>query len=120
MVKHTAYLVCHEHINDVKKFLAQFFEQEITKYNHENWITFVIPPGFKLNLMKGLKQKLTQNFMLELGCDTKKELEEFANKYGQEIKHFTVTEVTPNYEFYYIEIPGPHDICRMDVSYCGE
>lgn len=119
MVKHTAYLVCHEHVDEVKEFLAQFFEEELSKYSHANWVTFDIS-GFKLNLMKGLKQQMTQNFVLEIECDGKKEIEEYARKYGKEVEHFTVKEVEPNYEFYYIEIPGPHGIVNVDVSYCGE
>tara|TARA_Y100000310_G_scaffold344741_1_gene459183 strand:- start:78 stop:347 length:270 start_codon:yes stop_codon:yes gene_type:complete len=71
---------------------------------------------FTINLMKGDKQELTKNITFEINCKSLEELEEYAKKHNKEVQNFLATAVTPPYRFYFIEIPGPHGICKVDIS----
>ncbi len=112
------YLVCHEHIDAVKDFLNEFFEEIETKYSHQNWITFKIPKKeFHISLMRGPDQPLTQNMVFEVSCSSIKELESFANEHDQETKSFTITETGEPYIYYYIQISGPKNICKIEINF---
>ena len=119
MYKFTSYLVCHENIDDVRSFLSQFLEEEVGKYNHAEWLTFLIPNSeIVLNLMKGDKQPLTQNFTLEISCESMEQLEGLAREYNAEIDSFRATKSQEPYTFYYISIFGPAGICKLEANYC--
>lgn len=121
MTKYGLYLVCREHIGDVKAFLSNFFEERKGKYNHESWVTFTIPgTAFVVNLMRGEDQSMTQSMTFEIYCDSLKQLEEFAEKYKSKIESFVATKAAQQYRYHYIEIPGPHDICKIEVSFCED
>lgn len=121
-MKHgTSYLVCKEHIHEVKEFLAQFFEEENSKWNHDGWITFMVPgTGFKVSLMKGGDQEITQNMTFEINCESLEELEEQAKKFNTEVDSFMATETSHPYRYYYIEIYGPAGICKIEMNYIEE
>lgn len=121
MTSYSCYLVCKENIDEVKEFLKQFFEEIKNKYNYEEWISFKFPDSnFQINLMYGHEEDLTQNMNFEISVDSLKELEKYSKKYKREIKNFLCNEAEQNYKFYYIEIPGPKDICSVDISYCED
>lgn len=62
-----SYLVCNDHIEEVKGFLAQFFEERLDEYSFEGWVTFVVPgTRFKINLMKDDKLPTTKNMTFEI------------------------------------------------------
>ena len=119
MIPFSSYLVCREHVQEVRKFLNPFLKEKTSKYTHEKWITFQIPNSeFTVNLMKGADQPRTRNFTFEIGCSSMKELEGYAKKFNCKIENFRVTETTPNYTYHYIEIYGPEDICKVEISFC--
>lgn len=119
MVKHGSYLVCKEYLKEVKEFLLQFFKEELGQYSHENWVTLIVPDtNFKVNLMKGNDQPITQNMTFEIYCESFEELKFYSHKFNKPIEKFLVTEVVPNYFYNYIEIPGPYNICKVEVNYC--
>jgi hypothetical protein len=118
MPKLTSYLVCHDHIQEVKTFLAQFLTETRGKHNHSEWITFEIPRSeLILNLMAGKDQPITQNFTLELQCNSYEELESLASKFGKTIHHFKVTKVEEPYTFHFISLPGPAGICKVEGNF---
>jgi len=115
---YSSYLVCKEHINEVKEFFSQFFEELKGKYNYEGWITFKIPKtDFIVNLMNGYDQNLTQNMTFEISVASLEELEKYAKKYNCKIDSFPCIESEQNYTYYYIEIFGPKNICKIEVSH---
>ena len=119
MRKFTSYLVCHDHINQVRDFLKQFLEEEIGKYNHSEWITFNIPNSdMVLNLMKGDSQPLSQNFTFETSCRDMDELNALAKKYHVKVETFRVTKTEKPYTFNFIEVPGPAGICKFEANFC--
>ncbi len=121
MIKYGSYLVCKEHVQEVRDFLCDFFEEKIDKYNHDNWVTFLIlDTNFQVNLMKGNDQPMTQNMTFEIYCDSKEELEKYAEKYKCEIESFVATETSQPYTYYYIEILGPYNICKIEINYCED
>lgn len=118
MLKMTAYLVCHDKINEVRNFLGQFLVEERGKYNHAEWITFKIPNSeLILNLMTGAKQPLTQNFTLEIQQNSLEELQKFANEKSKTINSFRVTKTEEPYTFYYVTIEGPAGICKVESNF---
>jgi len=118
MSKYSSYIVCGDHISEVREFLAQFFNETKGDFNHEGWSTFEMPNGiFSVNLMIGKEQPLTQNMTYEIYVDTEEELEELAKKYRKEIKSFIATEAKSKYKYHYINIFGPEGICKMEISY---
>lgn len=112
---------CKEHVKEVKEFLSQFFEEKKDKYSHNNWVTFLIPnTDFKINLLKGGDPSMAQYMVFEIYCDSKNELEEYAKKYNCEINSFVATETQQPYRYYYIEIFGPKNICKVEINYCED
>jgi len=118
MSKYDAYLVCNDHISEVKGFLAKFFKEKKDEYNHDDSVTFVVPESnFQINLMKGHSQPLTQNVTFEIGFESMDALEWFAKKNNTEIKIFLVSEAKHPYVYNYVEVPGPYDICIIKAFY---
>jgi len=116
--KSGCYLVCKEHINEIKEFLSQFFDEVKGEYNFSGWITFKTPNSdFIINLMKGKNQELTQNMTFEIYFWTKKELEKFAKEHNCRIKSFEATGSSQRYRYNYVEILGPKNICKIEASY---
>jgi hypothetical protein len=113
----TSYLVCKEHITEVKTFLNKFYKEIKGKYNHPGWIGFQINPYFRVSLMKGKDQIMTQNMTFEINCKSFKELEKFSKKFNCKINSFVATETGHPYRYNYIEIPGPANICKVEISY---
>lgn len=119
MPSHDIYLVCHEYLPEVRKFLQQFYEEEQGDFNHEKWVTFVISSSsFRVNLMAGSDQPLSQNVTFEIGFDDMSDLYEFAEKHGAKISSFQVTEVMPHYNYHYVELVGPKGICKLEANFC--
>ena len=58
---YSLYLVCKEHVEEVRTFLSQFFTETTGPYNYEHWVSFETPDGFSVNLMEGTDQPITQN-----------------------------------------------------------
>ena len=118
MTQYGSYLVCKEYIKEVKEFLSMFFEEKKGRYNHDGWITFEIPnTKFIVNLMKGKDQPMTQNMTFEIGVKSMEELQEYAKKHNSKIYDFIATETVNNYRYNYIEIFGPQNICKIEISY---
>ena len=115
----SCYLVCKEHINEVKIFLSQFFKEKKGRYGHAGWITFNYNSKFIINLMKGKDQPITQNITFEISCKSLKELEKFAKKFNRKINSFIATETVNKYRYHYIEIFGPRNICKLEINYLG-
>ncbi|MFB6181596.1 MAG: hypothetical protein ABEJ24_01740 [Candidatus Magasanikbacteria bacterium] len=67
--------------------------------------------------MTGEEQEITQNMTFEIWCDSMKELEKYANEYNEEIKSFIATETEKDYKYNFIVIPGPQNICKMEINY---
>lgn len=117
----SSYLVCKEHVEDVKKFLAQFFDEIVYKYTHSDWVRFEIPnTNFTVHLMKGDDQDITKNMTFEIGCESLKELEDYAQKYNCKIKSFPCNEAEQKYIYNYIVISGPANICKMEISFAED
>lgn len=119
--KFGCYLVCKEYINEVKKFLKQFFEEEKDGYESPQWITFhPKDSNFKINIMKGENQILTQNMTFEIYFNSMNELKNFAKKHKRKIKSFKVTDTKQKYIYNYAEINGPRKICKIEANYCED
>lgn len=119
--KYGFYLICKEHINDVRKFLGQFYKEKKDKYSARDWITFkLLDSDFLINLMIGKDQKLTRNMTFEIYFDSMKGLEDFARKHRCKIKSFKVTNTNQKYIYNYAEIAGPRNICKIEASYCED
>lgn len=118
MKEYGLYLVCKDHINEVKDFLGKFFPEEKGKYSHETWVTFK-PEGtdFQINLMEGKELPLTQNVFLEVYCDSLEQLNEIAKEHQCEVQNFLATAAEQRYRYHFIEIAGPKTICYIEVSY---
>jgi len=119
--KFGCYLVCKEHINEVEKFLKQFFKEEKDNYQSGQWVTFQPKNSdFKINLMKGEDQELTQNMTFEIYFNSIDELRNFAKKHKCKIESFKVTNTKQKYIYNYIEILGPNNICKIEANYCED
>jgi len=118
MSKYDAYLICNDHISEVKDFLANFFKEKKDEHNSDGSVTFVVPESnFLINLMVGHNQPLTQNVTFEMGSNSRSMLERFAKKNNTEIKTFMVAEAEQLYMYNYVEVPGPYDICKIKIFY---
>ncbi len=116
-----SYLVCHEYIEEVGEFLGQFFNEDKGEYNHPGWITFFIPnTDFKVNLIKGKDQEITQNMTFEIDASSIENLKKYARKHNCKIDSFIATETGNNYKYHYIEIISPANICKIEISYCED
>jgi len=121
MKYNSSYLVCKEHIQEVKNFLLQFFQEEKGRFSHEDWITFIVPDtDFKVSLMKGNDQDLTQNMTFEITCESLEQLEEIANRHDTKISSFVATETGVPYRYNYTEISGPNNICKIEINFIEE
>lgn len=121
MSKHDAYLICNDHISEVKDFLSGFFKEKKDEDSHDNSVTFVAPESnFEINLMEGHNQPLTQNVTFEMGSESRGVLEEFAKKNNTEIKTFMTKEDGQSYMYNYVEVPGPYGICKIKIFYHGD
>ena len=121
MNKFGSYLVCKEHIKEVQNFLKNFFGEKKGRYNHGEWISFIIPnTDFLINLMEGDDQPMTQNMTFEIYCDSMEELKEFSKKYHSKIENFIATSTGKDYRYNFIEIPGPQGICKVEMSFCED
>ena len=120
MESNSSYVVCKNHIKEVSNFLIMFFKELKGKYNHSGWITFQINPKSVVSLMKGKDQKITQNMTFEISCKSLKELEKLAKKFNCKVDSFVATETAHKYRYYYIEILGPKDICKVEINYIGK
>jgi hypothetical protein len=118
MIKYGSYLVCKNNVAEVRKFLGQFFEERKGKYNHNAWVTFVVSDDdFLINLMRGDDQPMTQNMTFEIDCDSLDELQTHAQKHGCMVQNFLATGAPQKYRYHYIEIFGPKNICKVEISY---
>jgi hypothetical protein len=118
MSKYDAYLICNDHISEVKNFLINFFEEKKDEDNHDGSVTLIVPEStFKINLMKGHNQPLTQNVTFETNLESKDALEWFAKKNNTEIKMFLISGAEQPCVYNYVEIPGPYNICKIKVFY---
>ena len=118
MERYGSYLVCKEYIQDVRVFLSDFFDELKSGYTHSEWISFKIPGSkFLVNLMRGDDQNMTQNFTIEIYCDSKEKLEEYSKKYLKKIESFVATKSSVKYKYNYIEVFGPQNICKVEISY---
>lgn len=118
MSKFRSYLVCKDHLEEVRDFLKDFFFEDNGRYNHSGWVTLLVPEtSFQVNLMRGHKQPLTQNMTFEIYLDSLENLQRYADKHGCQIESFFATETAQHYRYYYIEIQGPASICKMEISY---
>lgn len=117
--KFSFYLVCHEHIEEVYDFLIQFFPEMKGVYNYEHWITFDVPEAnFHFDIMDGSNQELSKNVTFQMDAGSLEDLEILGKRYGCTIKDFLCDETDQKYRYYYIEVLGPHSICKMEISYC--
>ena len=120
MSKHNAYLVCGEHISEVKDFLIRFFRWKEDEYDPDGSVTIVVPESnFLINLMKGHNQPLTQNITFEMGVESMEMLEKFAKENNTETKILMVSNVEHPYLHYYVEVLGPYNICKIKAFYNG-
>ncbi len=118
MTKNGLYLVCKEHVQETRAFLSQFFEESMDEYNHSKWITFKTPEKFLINLMEGTNQQMSQNVTFEIYCESLEELRKYAGKYNvTKIKSIIATQTQDKYKYNYIEILGPQNICKLEISY---
>ena len=118
MVTYGSYLVCNEYMEEVKRFLMQFFEETPDDYSSEGWTTLVIPDaGFKINLMQDTELPLTQNMTFEIYCSSLEELQSMAVKHKQQVKSFLATKAPQQYRYHYIDVPGPYNICKVEINY---
>ena len=118
MSKYDAYLICNDHISEVKDFLAKFFEEKKDEHNSDNSVTFAVPESnFRINLMVGHNQPLTQNVTFEMGTNSLDWLEKFAEKNNTEIKIFMVAGSQQPQMYKYVEVSGPYDICKIKIFY---
>ncbi len=68
--------------------------------------------------MKGEEgEPLTHYMTFEISFDSLKKLEEFAKKHKVKIKNFKVTNTPQKYIYYYAEIMGPKEICKIEANY---
>jgi hypothetical protein len=68
--------------------------------------------------MQGEDQPLTQNMTFEIGVKSLTDLEAYAKTFDCKIDDFLCDETEYVYRYYYIEIPGPGNICKVEISYC--
>ena len=120
-IKHkdfSAYLVCGEYVEEVKQFLLRFYPELHTPYTYRDWISFTVPDtNFRFNLMHDKGEPLTQHMTLEMSVHSLDDLQTLAKEFDCEIRDFPCNETDYKYHYHYIEIPGPHDICKMEISY---
>lgn len=117
-MQYDMYIVCHDHIERVADFVSTFFEEESGPYNFAGWRTFIVPgTEFRVNLMTGNDQVLTQNVVLEMYATTYDELEQYAAEYGEQIASFDVDDTGHPYRYHYVFLEGPEHICNVEVNY---
>lgn len=117
-MNYSCYLVCKGHLAVVKNFLSKFFKEKKGKYNHPGWVSFKVPNSkMNVHLMHGKDQPLTKNITFEASCKSKEQLEKLAKRYNSKIESFPASTDNSSYMFYYIEIPGPKNICKIEISY---
>tara|TARA_B100000745_G_scaffold300375_1_gene254084 strand:+ start:4456 stop:4821 length:366 start_codon:yes stop_codon:yes gene_type:complete len=117
-MNHGIYLVCKDNLTEVSEFLSQFFERIENEYTHASWVTFKSSDSaFLVNLMSGSDQKQTKNITFEIYCDSLKSLQKLTEGHGSEIQNFTSTKSKQRYQYYYTEIQGPNQICKIEASY---
>lgn len=121
MNKYDAYLVCNDHIGEVKDFLTRFFKEKKDEQSGENSVTLVPPDGdFTINLIRDHKQPITQNVTFETRFKSSDALERFAKENNVEVEIFLVTEAGQSAVYNYVEIVGPHNICKVKVFCRGD
>jgi len=119
MTHHDIYLICGEHLEEIKIFLSKFFEEKKDEYIHPNEITFLTPDGyFLINLIEGANQPLTQNVTLEILYKSMEELKKFAKNNKLKVKKILVTGTERPYTCHHVEILSPQNICKIAVNYC--
>jgi hypothetical protein len=114
---HSLYLVCKEYTEEVRAFLSQFYTETTGPYNYEHWVSFEIPGGFSINLMEGEDQPITQNVTLQIDPGSLEHLHELGTRYNQPVQNFLCDETDTPYQYYYIEVLGPHGICKIEFSH---
>ena len=118
MKKYDAYLVCNDHISEVKDFLARFFKEKKDEHSSDDSVIFVTPDGnFHINLIRNYKQSLTQHVTFETSFTSNDTFERFAKENNSEIDFFLVTEAGQSYVYNYVEVLGPYNICSVKVFY---
>ncbi len=121
MNKYDAYLVCNDHMGEVKHFLARFFTEKKDEHSSDSSVTFVPPDGdFQINLIRDHKQPITQNVTFETRFKSSGVLERFAKENNTEVEIFLVTEAGQSAVYNYVEIVGPHNICKVKVFCRGD
>lgn len=119
MTQYGAYIVCNEYINEVEAFLNQFFPRIENEYTFSGWRTFEMPGNdYVVNLMADDEQPRTQHMTLEIYCDSMDELKRYASEHGAKIENFLATSTPAQYRYHYFEVMGPHNICKVEISYC--
>ncbi len=118
---YSCYLVCKEYVNEVKDFLKEFFDFFENEYSSKDWVQFRVgDTKFKINLMFGEEDEMTQNMNFEIGVNSLDELKSLADKYNVVVESFVSTESEQDYTYYYMEIKGPKNICNIVISYCED
>ena len=117
MTTYGSILICNDHINEVREFLKQFFDEHSDGYNYEIWRTFIVPGGFRINLLVDNEQLITQNMTFEIYCESLDELKSLADKYKQDIESFPSEDSPQTYTYYYFTVRGPESICKLEISY---
>ena len=118
MKKYGSYMVCNEYIKEVRHFLKLFFEELSDEYTSEDWKTFLMPGSkLKVNLMVDKEQSITQNMTFEIYCESLEELKSLAEKHNLKIDSFLSTRSSQNYKYHFIEIFGPHNICKIEINF---
>jgi len=111
------YLVCHDYIEEVRSFLGNFFQETRGPYNYEHWVTFEVRgANLHFDLMDGKDQMLSQNIVFQLNAKTLDQLHRYAQKYRQPVQSFHCDETKQPYDYHYVFVPGPHDICSVEIS----
>ena len=110
-------LICGDHLEEVERFLSRFFQKKDLENDHQKNVVFLVPnSAYQIKLMRGVNLSLTQGVTLAVVCETRDQLEEFAERTKTEIKELTITGDNP-YTHHYVEVPGPQNICKIEVNY---
>lgn len=118
MKKYRCTLVCWDNLNDVASFLEKFFTEVFTSYNHSTWRSFQIPEqDFYINIMEGSDLLLTQDMVFEIECDSFDCLQSYASNFDCDIQMFYSEQSSQKYNYHYIEVNGPKNICKIEISY---
>tara|TARA_B100000745_G_scaffold264490_1_gene189201 strand:- start:473 stop:841 length:369 start_codon:yes stop_codon:yes gene_type:complete len=117
-MEYSLYLVCKEKLEEVRGFLGNFFTQSEDEYTHGEWVTFTVPnSNFSINLMRGEEQEVTKNVTFEIYYDSLSLLQEFALQNDTQVKSFETSKAAQKYTYYYVEVLGPANICKIEASY---